>query len=478
MKHIISQASLALMGTILAFSASAQINVGFNTSMSAPTPAQVKGYLQNNCWTFPDMDVNCGDWDPGIEGDGAMVSGASGQIPENTGIYSPVLDIPGHLAVSFSYKFNQDVEGSASLKLFLVDHNHQVFMSLDNISVSGSNSSDVYNYSKTLTNLPSGPYKLYIQYKAPGGARIAIDELQINVPFYYSGGCNQAPVAANDQISGNANRTASGQIKNNDYDLNSDYFSVYLLQNSVHGNVTLNTDGTFTFTPNPGFSGNVTTFTYQACDNGFGPACSNIATVTITFAGGMLPVRLADFTASVNDANDVTVRWTTTYEQASNRFEVERSFDGITFETAGTVKAAGTSFGTNNYAFTERLRVNQTSKKDVYYRLRLVDANEKAEVSKILVLRLFRTSSLAMISVTPNPVVNDINIQLQLKENAFVVMKVANNNGVEVSRKSIRGNQGLNVFSLDGTSKLKPGIYMLEVIINSNERMSIKLVKN
>ncbi|HEX6181726.1 MAG TPA: T9SS type A sorting domain-containing protein, partial [Chitinophagaceae bacterium] len=92
--------------------------------------------------------------------------------------------------------------------------------------------------------------------------------------------------------------------------------------------------------------------------------------------------------------------------------------------------------------------------------------------------RLFKTQTLKMLSVTPNPVVNDISVQVQLKQNSFVVMKVTNSSGLEVSRKSSRGNEGLNAFTLDGTNKLNPGVYMLEVIINSNERMSIKLVKN
>jgi hypothetical protein len=147
------------------------------------------------------------------------------------------------------------------------------------------------------------------------------------------------------------------------------------------------------------------------------------------------------------------------------------------FEKAGSVKAAGTSFGKTDYEFADRLG-SAANKKDVYYRLRLVDQNSRAEVSKVLVLRLFKTHSLKMVSVMPNPVINDINVQVQLKENAYVVMKVTSNNGTEVSRKSMRGNEGLNVFSLDGTSKLQPGIYMLEVIINSNERMSVKLIKN
>ena len=40
-----------------------------------------------------------------------------------------------------------------------------------------------------------------------------------------------------------------------------------------------------------------------------------------------------------------------------------------------------------------------------------------------------------------------------------------------------RFNAGINTVMMDGTSQLKPGLYILEVIVNSKERMMVKLVK-
>jgi hypothetical protein len=473
MKRIILQASFVLAAAFLTTSALAQVNANFNTCASAPTISQIKGDMQQQCWQFVNMDANFGGWDPAIEGDAGMVATNHHQI---WGLYSPILDVPGSLAVGFKYKFTQPVSSYANIKFYLTAHNNEIVEELATVDITGAVAGTEYSYNNTFANLPSGAYKLYIAFNCQ--AKGAIDELQINVPLLYPGGCNDAPVAVNDNILGNANRTANGQVFTNDYDPNGDVLTGYLINNSPHGTVTLNEDGSFSFTPNPGFAGTSTSFTYQVCDNGFSPACGNIATATITFSAGMLPVKLADFTVSLNDANDAIVRWTTTYEQGSDHFEIERSFDGVSFETVGTVKAAGTSFARNEYSFTDKLRNSTVNKKDVYYRLRLVDANNRAEVTKVLVLRLFRTQSIKMVAVSPNPVQNDINVQVQLKENSFVVMKVRDNRGVEVTRKSIRGNQGLNAFSLDGTSKLNPGVYMLEVIINSNERMTVKLIKN
>ncbi|HYE56565.1 MAG TPA: Ig-like domain-containing protein [Chitinophagaceae bacterium] len=478
MKRIILQASFALAAILISSLVNAQIEQQFNTTPAAPSPTDIKPHLQGRCWQFPNMDVNAGSWDNLIEGDGAMVSNVAGNDNQTAGIYTPVLDVPGSLAVGFTYKFERDIDNIAVLNFYLTDCNNNIVMQLAHFPLSGHKGDLIYTYNNTFANLPSGAYKLYIEYEVMGGNNISIDQLQINVPFKYASGCNEPPVAGNDYFVGKNNRTATGQVITNDHDPNGDYFTTYLITGSPDGTVTLNSDGTFTFVPNAGFTGSSTSFTYQVCDNGFAPACSNEANVTINFAAGMLPVRLADFTASVNDANDVTVSWATTYEQGSSHFIVERSYDGVNFEDAGKVKAAGNSFNKKEYAFTEKVRNGVSNKKDLFYRLRMVDNNGREELTRVLVLRLFKTTSLKMVSVTPNPVVNDINVQVQLKTNAYIVMKVTSNSGVEVARKSIRGNEGQNVFTLDGTSKLKPGIYMLEVIINSNERISVKLVKN
>jgi hypothetical protein len=40
------------------------------------------------------------------------------------------------------------------------------------------------------------------------------------------------------------------------------------------------------------------------------------------------------------------------------------------------------------------------------------------------------------------------------------------------------GQNGANVFNIEGTDQLQPGLYQLEVIINSNERLTMKLAKS
>jgi len=52
--------------------------------------------------------------------------------------------------------------------------------------------------------------------------------------------------------------------------------------------------------------------------------------------------------------------------------------------------------------FTDNVGRNTAIKKDLYYRLKLMDLDKKAHYSRILVVRVYNTQSVKMISVTPN----------------------------------------------------------------------------
>jgi large repetitive protein len=92
---------------------------------------------------------------------------------------------------------------------------------------------------------------------------------------------NDAPVAANDAYSVNEDgvlTVAATGVLINDSDVDNSGLTVSLVDNPQHGQVALNGNGSFTFTPAANFNG-VDSFTYKATDD---TADSNTATVTIT----------------------------------------------------------------------------------------------------------------------------------------------------------------------------------------------------
>lgn len=473
MKRIIS-----LIATVVAITGVfAQTTENFN-SRPGTDLTQVKGYLQSHCWQFHDFDINSG-WDPAIEGDGAMVSGTSASSTQNTGILSPQLSFNGSIEISFKYKFSAMVTDRRWLKIYTTDGNNNIVAQLDSIELTGDNNSTVYTYDKVLPANGSECYKVYINYQGINGDnRIAIDQLSMGASTCFAGGCNQPPVAVDDFFGGADDHSATGNVLPNDYDPENDVITAQLITNSTDGMVDLQSYGTFTFTPNPGFKGQSTTFTYMVCDNGSPALCSDIATVTIIFQTlGALPVTIVDFGA-VYENNKVNVKWTTTFELNNDHFEVERSTDGTTFTSVSSVKGQGNSASRHDYQFNDDVSKSVLNKNDMYYRLKQVDLNGKGSFTKVLVVRVYRTKSLQSLSVTPNPAINDIKVNVQLNENSYIVMKVNNSSGIEVMRKTTRGSAGTNSFGLEGTSHLQAGIYFLEVIVNSNERMMVKLVKN
>ncbi len=96
---------------------------------------------------------------------------------------------------------------------------------------------------------------------------------------------NDAPVALDDDYSigvdGNLVVDANGGVLANDLDVENDPLTALLLTGTSNGDLDFNEDGSFTYTPNPGFTGS-DSFTYEAND---GTDNSNVATVTINVTG-------------------------------------------------------------------------------------------------------------------------------------------------------------------------------------------------
>ncbi|RZL00316.1 MAG: tandem-95 repeat protein, partial [Rubrivivax sp.] len=107
---------------------------------------------------------------------------------------------------------------------------------------------------------------------------------------------NDAPVAVDDGASVNEDGVLNGgTLLANDTDTEGDSLSAVLVSGPAHGALTLNANGTFTYTPVAHFNG-TDSFTYQAWD---GTAYSGVATVTLTVNA------VNDAPAAVNDSASV-----------------------------------------------------------------------------------------------------------------------------------------------------------------------------
>ena len=92
---------------------------------------------------------------------------------------------------------------------------------------------------------------------------------------------DNAPAAADDFVSGDEDTVISGTVLVNDSDVDGDPLTASLVTGPANGSLTFNSDGSFSYIPNPNWNG-TDSFTYTAND---GTQNSNVATVTITVNG-------------------------------------------------------------------------------------------------------------------------------------------------------------------------------------------------
>jgi VCBS repeat-containing protein len=114
---------------------------------------------------------------------------------------------------------------------------------------------------------------------------------------------NHPPAAADDSYSLTQDQTlnvSAPGVLSNDTDVEGDPLTVALVDGPQHGTLTLNADGSFSYTPDAGYTG-ADSFTYRAND---GTADSNLATVSLTVNGvvNQRPVATNDVYSTTQDS--------------------------------------------------------------------------------------------------------------------------------------------------------------------------------
>ena len=162
------------------------------------------------------------------------------------------------------------------------------------------------------------------------------------------------------------------------------------------------------------------------------PTCCNpinnrdIVCMNYLYAPSVLPVELIAF-GGVGFDWGVRLDWATAAENGSDRFEVERSTDGIAFARIGEVEAGGDSRDRRSYRHDDR----DAPLGLVYYRLRQLDRDGAEAFSDVIVVDRSQERTL---SVWPNPAVVGAALTLSGMQDEEVTITVTDVAGREVFR--------------------------------------------
>lgn len=173
---------------------------------------------------------------------------------------------------------------------------------------------------------------------------------------------------------------------------------------------------------------------------------------------GALPVTLLEFTAK-KEQSTARLQWQTASEQNSFRFDVQRSADGLVFETLGSVAAAGNSSRPVSYAFTD----HQPRSGYNYYRLKGVDKDLRFQYSPVRSL-LFDAVRVELLKAYPVPVAATLTVELPASlRNQEVMVNVVGSSGVVLQQWKASRNRLSDQKALD-LSRLPAGAYSLQVV--------------
>lgn len=173
-----------------------------------------------------------------------------------------------------------------------------------------------------------------------------------------------------------------------------------------------------------------------------------------------LPVVLAGFNAALeNNFRTVHLNWSTAMELNSSRFEIERSADGRNFQKVGTVLANGQTDAITHYSFNDPINPNQAT--ILYYRLRMVDLDNKQAYSKVAAVRLPKGGT--QVLVAPNPFNNYLQVILDNPKSEPAQIHLLDQQGRFIINKSQTLQKGTNLISLEGLNVLPAGTYLLQI---------------
>ena len=187
----------------------------------------------------------------------------------------------------------------------------------------------------------------------------------------------------------------------------------------------------------------------------------------------VLPVKYVSFNATTEE-NAVIIKWVTEQEINNNYFEVERSFNGINFTTIGLVSGGFENENRNEYQFKDK---DAKLESIIYYRLKQVSNDGKATVTNILAVKLLAKSSVVM-QTSPNPFTENLNVSFTTTGNGFAQITITSINGQKIITKQTAVSKGNNNLQINGLTRLAPGMYTVQLIINGTIISNQKIIKN
>ncbi|MFT7614348.1 MAG: hypothetical protein ACI9J3_003330, partial [Parvicellaceae bacterium] len=171
-----------------------------------------------------------------------------------------------------------------------------------------------------------------------------------------------------------------------------------------------------------------------------------------------LPIELLSFDG-YKDGSVNHLEWTSAIEINNDVFIIERSTDGVNFNSLGTVLGAGNSSTTLHYNFIDDAPENGTN----YYRLKQVDFDGAFSYSQMIAIA---NDEKKMTSIYPNPTNGILNISAKNRNKITHVFVQDTHGGVV---ETYTTPDQINI------SHLSSGMYFIQILHQDNKTETLKI---
>lgn len=186
-----------------------------------------------------------------------------------------------------------------------------------------------------------------------------------------------------------------------------------------------------------------------------------------------LPITLINFDGFCEEGG-IELNWQTASEKYNQRFFVERSDDGINFETIAEIPGSVSSSKIIQYYFKDAHPINGTN----YYRLKQQDMNGKMSVFKVISVEASCLNNEEInFSIFPNPANQNLFVDFNLNRISDISFEVYNTIGQVVKeipyKHYDKGFQNLNI----DVSDLPVGVYYFRTL-GLHTKTALKFIKH
>ena len=160
---------------------------------------------------------------------------------------------------------------------------------------------------------------------------------------------------------------------------------------------------------------------------------------------------------------NAVLSWSTSEEINNEIYVIERSDNGLTFYTIGTLPGAGNSKSISNYSFID---IN-SSTGVTYYRLKQIDRDKNFSYSEAIA---FNTNSTTQLNISPYPNNGEFDINIISPDSNLQII-ITSLQSKEIYQTSIINNTSLSN-SIHVRLNTNPGLYMVYLNTGTEYRIA------